>query len=629
MKPHRFTHCLIKSPYKSLWLLLLFALILHSSGLIKGSFHADDYVHAAMFTDAQDLKRLGVLEGINNKNVWSLAQNQFNFFDPVSANYQALRDYGILPWWTDEKAKIHFFRPLATLTHWLDYQWFPKNPYWMHSVSLFWYLLSLLAVFAFCRQFGLTQGQSLFALLLVTLDVSSIHTVGWIAARNSLIVIALGLFSLTAFNKSTENKRWYIPSLLLFIACLLSAEASITICLFFAAFTLSLDPRPMLSRLLAVLPFAIITLVWRLYYSSQSFGVSNVDFYTDPVNLVLSSLNHPFETLSQSFLLYNQRFFELVTGLEALTGQLNPEYRWITQLLGGLFLGIFLWLIFQNKESKPVRFFAMATLLGVLPTLLSTSPMRGLLLPFISFSAVFVLIASNKTNKGLLKKLSVITVLLFSVGFALIINLWLFFIQMQPKAETSQFPSISPNKNLVIINGHRLFKLTYWPFEQSYYGRPLPKSFHILSLDFYDARLTRISENQLLVTKSPHFQLDNSPIKQANTAGHYLFAENMLLGLFRTAQHPIGARNYSIDNKWINNKTIHFIQMNEDQPKALLFDLPNSETHWVIWDNKNTKYTHFSLPETGDSCLIKGSFESTNHFERTSHKGDPDPCLAN
>jgi hypothetical protein len=141
-------------------------------------------------------------------------------------------------------------------------------------------------------------------------------------------------------------------------------------------------------------------------------------------------------------------------------------------------------------------------------------------------------------------------------------------------------------------------------------------------LDFYNARLERISENQLLVTKSPHFQLANKPIKHANAAGHYLFAENTLLGLFRTAQHPIGVRDHSIDNKWINNKTIHFAQMNEDQPKALLFNLPNSETDWIIWDKKNTKYTHLSLPETGDSCLIKGSFEDT------SHKGDPDPCLA-
>ncbi|MCY4045745.1 MAG: hypothetical protein OXE99_11765, partial [Cellvibrionales bacterium] len=491
-----------QSSYGLLLLILLFALGLHSSGLIHGRFYADDYVHAAMFTGDSELKKLGVLEGIDAKSIQSLTLNQFNFFDPSQPNYQALRNYSMLPWWTDDSAKIHFFRPLATFTHWLDYQWFPKNAYWMQGVNLCWYLLSLLAAFCFFRQFGLTHGQSLFALLLVALDLSSNHTVSWIAARNSLMVIALGLFSLIAFNRSREHSPWYMLSLVLFCATLLSAEASITICLFFAAFTLSVDSRSLTERALAILPFAIIALGWQIVYSMLGFGASHIDFYQDPTAL----LSHPIDLFSQLIKQLPQRFFELVTGLEALTLQLNPNDLWIIQIAGSGFLVIFIWLALHYKANRPIRFFALATLFGLLPSLLSASPMRGLLLPFISFAAFLTLIASHN-RRSALQKISTYTALFFAVAVALMINGWLFISQLQTKAtpSSSLLPPISADKHLVVINANKLFPLIYWPFKQRFYEQPLPKSFHILGTNIYDTEITRISKDQFRLTKTPYF----------------------------------------------------------------------------------------------------------------------------
>jgi hypothetical protein len=58
----------------------------------------------------------------------------FVFLDPKTN--QALMNLGVLPWWTLETVQVSFWRPLAALALWLDYQLWPDSALLMHAHNI-------------------------------------------------------------------------------------------------------------------------------------------------------------------------------------------------------------------------------------------------------------------------------------------------------------------------------------------------------------------------------------------------------------------------------------------------------------------------------------------------------------
>ena len=56
-----------------------------------------------------------------------------------------------LPWWTATDLRLHLYRPLAALSHRLDWALWPSVPALMHLHSLVWYGLLVLLVRAMHR----------------------------------------------------------------------------------------------------------------------------------------------------------------------------------------------------------------------------------------------------------------------------------------------------------------------------------------------------------------------------------------------------------------------------------------------------------------------------------------------
>jgi len=113
---------------------------------------------------------------------------QFEFLHP--ARNAELMDLGAIPWWTLEGVRVAFFRPLSTLTHWLDYQLWPNSDGLMHAHNVLWYggLCALVVVF-YRRFLGHTPTAGLAALLFAG-SVAHLSGLGSIAGRNVLIVAA-------------------------------------------------------------------------------------------------------------------------------------------------------------------------------------------------------------------------------------------------------------------------------------------------------------------------------------------------------------------------------------------------------------------------------------------------------
>jgi hypothetical protein len=208
----------------------------------------------------------------------------FAFARPGPLN-DVLIDRGmLLPWWTDSRLLIAFFRPLASLTHVIDGWLWPGSVRMMHLHSVAWYALLLGVVSAVYRRFVQPAWLAGLAFLLYAIDDTHGATVSWIANRNALIASAFGLLALLFHDRWRRQGTNRTAALALgsFAVGLLAGEAAIGACAYIGAYALFVDRADRKSRILSFLPYASIVLAWRAAYQWLGYGAQGSDAYLDP-----------------------------------------------------------------------------------------------------------------------------------------------------------------------------------------------------------------------------------------------------------------------------------------------------------------------------------------------------------
>ena len=143
----------------------------------------DDYVQRVTYE--------GGLQVVPRPN-WDL----FRFVGPDRVEFAKNLDVGAVPWWAPADYKLAFFRPLAGLSHWLDYHYFPDHPGVMHAENIL--LLAGMVVIAglVYRRFIASAWVAGLATLLFAWDDAHSFVVVWIANRNALLAGVFGLLAL-------------------------------------------------------------------------------------------------------------------------------------------------------------------------------------------------------------------------------------------------------------------------------------------------------------------------------------------------------------------------------------------------------------------------------------------------
>ncbi len=115
----------------------------------------DDHVLRAALTDPPPVSG------------WSKGPTDvFAFFTGDPAQTRQYIDAGLLPWWTSADYRVAFFRPLAGLTHWIDFRLWPDRVGVMHLHSLIWFGAVVAGAAVFFRRFiGASRAAGLAALL--------------------------------------------------------------------------------------------------------------------------------------------------------------------------------------------------------------------------------------------------------------------------------------------------------------------------------------------------------------------------------------------------------------------------------------------------------------------------------
>ena len=195
------------------------------------------------------------------------------------------KKFGGIPWWSPEDLKLCFFRPLTSITHWLDYQFWPNTPTLMHLQSLMWFGMLVFLVSLFYRRILGVKWVAGLAALFFAFDPAHGMPAGWLANRNALIAGVFGVLCLIVHDY-WKQKGWrfgYLLGPLCFALTLLSAEAGIAIGAYLLSYTLFLEQGSIRKRLTHLIPYALVFIPWALTYVLLDCGARNIFFYTDPL----------------------------------------------------------------------------------------------------------------------------------------------------------------------------------------------------------------------------------------------------------------------------------------------------------------------------------------------------------
>lgn len=289
----------VRYPLKSFWLPLLVGLALMVPSLWNG-LQLDDYFHWGRVVD-HPLAMPG-------NSAWDL-WHMFAFLDGDVQRTQQLIQQGLLPWWTLPEVKFTFWRPVAELTHGVDYGLWPQQPVLMHVHQLLYLLLFLVLAYHLLwwvyRRVLEQGGDSLdsqldsqlqrvqkaqgWAFWILCLSFTHGFVAGWLANRNALLA---GIFSIATV---LLHHRWRVTgsyplavaAVLTFAAALLSAELGASAGLLLFAYALVFAPRA--QALWALWPYVAIGFIWlglRHYLGYGAFGSGHYVSPEDPMQFL-------------------------------------------------------------------------------------------------------------------------------------------------------------------------------------------------------------------------------------------------------------------------------------------------------------------------------------------------------
>jgi hypothetical protein len=159
---------------------------------LKMGLIADDYHHKLLMSGSKGPIRL-----LNSPI------DMFRFFDGDPKHTFQLKDYGFLTWWTYEKIKGAFWKPLASITHWLDYIVWPNSLAMMHLHSLLWYGALVMAAAFLYRRFITIAWMAGLAALLYAIDDTHGMPAGFTSNRNALMATFFGVLAIIAYDNGS------------------------------------------------------------------------------------------------------------------------------------------------------------------------------------------------------------------------------------------------------------------------------------------------------------------------------------------------------------------------------------------------------------------------------------------
>lgn len=191
-----------------------------------------------------------------------------------------------LPWWTEPGLRLDLFRPVAALTHRLDYALWPEQPWLMHLHSVLWYGVLVGLLLRLYRALSDDPARAALAALIFGLSQAHAMNVGWLSARNATIAATFVVATLLLHHR-WRSRGWTPGAVLAPVAlglALLANEGAIAAGGYLLAYALVRDRGRVHLRVATLLPYLGVAIAWRVAYAAWEHGASGGGIYLDPMS---------------------------------------------------------------------------------------------------------------------------------------------------------------------------------------------------------------------------------------------------------------------------------------------------------------------------------------------------------
>lgn len=574
---------------RSLVCIALLGVLLNVLGLGSPPF-TDDFIQWATLTGSlEHTPHTGALFGL------------FDLVDGSPAQLQAMRDSGRLLWSASESLHLSFWRPVAELTHWLDYKLWPYSPMLMRLHSFLWYGALIYLLGQLYRMLDADRARSGLATLLFALSSLHFFVIMWISARNQLIAGCFCVATLIAYHRWRSAPdgaayRWlngWLAALCLALA-LLSAEAAVATGGYLVAYALCIEHKtPWPQRLRCLMPFLLMIAAWRLTHIALGFGSTHSGSYIDP------GLNTRFlHALLQRL---PALLMAEVAGISAGIQQSMSDAGASAYAAGAALLLLLLGLLAARWRmwSQPaLRFHALGALLALVPVCAVNPTDRVLLASEFGMSAVLAALfwqarARWAHDKGWLAgtaKAALLTLLFVHLALFPLVKLLMPLITDRTLAISSVNEALTlpddtarPDTHVVLVNPPGPFMLFYYPLIRSYHGRPNPASTQALANGANQALRLSVLDPQTV-------QLDSeSSFVQP-------IMRDAISQPFKPGDH---ARMGEVD--------VRVLRVSDGgAPLSVVFRFPRplDDPHWAFYVWREPRYERFTLPAVGETVHL-------------------------
>jgi hypothetical protein len=515
----------------------------------------------------------------------------FSFFkgdpDELEHGYES----GTAPWFTSPRVRLAFARPLASITHVLDYRLLERAPWAMHIHSLLWLFALGYAASRLVRRIeeGWIAG---LIILFYVLDAGHGFPAGWLANRNQLIVGVLGCLALEA------HVRWRrgelrTPSAALGLAALglAAGEAMIGWAAFHLAFALTLDPKGPRRGLLAIAPLTALIVVWRIVYSLLGYGAGGSALYIDPVREPLDFTRALIERLPQ---LLAGSFGGPPPGIAAFYGR---QIELVAIAAAFVVLAVVIAASWRTLRTDPrARFWALSAVLATIPVCATQPHARLMLISGLGVAGLvtrFIARVMEEPCGRAPRALAAFWLVMLGVisPLRLPLEAWSVTVIGRPSAlAAASVPERAAGRTLVVLAvPDMMFMCGQVPLILGSLDRPAPARLRCLAGVEREATVVREDERTLVIR-----------VPDGILSGYFA-------PLLRDEDDPI-------EEGWIlelSDVTLEIAERDgEGNPLALRarFEtaLEDPERVFVVWSPEEQRFVPFELPAIGESARVEG-----------------------
>jgi len=556
--------------------------------------------------------------GLEPDDSGHLSKGVSDLFVAIAPNHnlERLRAYGALPWWTYDGLRVSFWRPISSLTHWLDYRLSAKSAALMHMHNLLWFAAAIFLVATLYRRLMVYSWVAGLAALLYVLDDSSYFPAMWIANRNIFLSLFFGILTLLAHHRWRDRGSVLAAIVAFFclLGSLLSAEAGVATVAYLFAYAATLDRGRWLRRVFSLAPAVFLIVIWRIAYNALGHGAYGGNFYLDPVR---EPLRYAWAVITRGPVLLMGQWSCIPADIfNFIPDSDKAQYLPIIMVFVVLVLLVLLPLICRDRLA---RFWLVGMYLSVVP-ICATVPMSRNLL-FVAIGA-FGLIAhfigglvtreswlpSSRLWRGAAWTLCILLLIVHlpmaAIGRVSTPIMTSFLVKNVKSTMEIGLPEGLEDRDLVVVNAPNPISFNYVPFLRAYEGRSLPRAIRVLAPGFRPLELIRTTESSLILRVQSGNLLSCEQSDSLDFVYFYRYLSDV-----RGKRHPLQHG----DRIELPRMSAEVIATDSDNaPTEVLFrfsvPLEDDSLKWLQWDWKKDRYVPFRVPRPGERVYIRGPF---------------------